>query len=192
MDFIGIDKKIYNCIKNDFLDFTEIVLYKTPFLVTIGNLEGIDEETGELLIRGSNIDKSRKFEKLDNILIQKSDSVSINKIQYTIKESRKRSIDNLMGYVLSNRWRYWLTLTFSPKYVNREIDEDIKEKYRDFRRVLQYHCPNATYIAVPERHPKSGCLHFHILIGNCDLSKFMKKARNPKNGELLKSFGNQI
>lgn len=192
MEFNEIESKFYNIIKNDFLDFTEIVYYKVPFMVTTGNIETIDFETGETILKNSNIDKSRKFEVINGVAVQKSNSIDIEKMKHTIKESRKRAIDNLMAYVLCNRWKYWLTITFSPEFVNRDIDEEIKQKYFLFRKKLQYHYPNCTYIAVPERHEK-GALHFHILIGNCNLSKFMKvKAVNKKNGKLIKSFGQQV
>ena len=191
MEFKSIDSKIFNVIKNDFKDFTEIVYYKKPFLVTYGNLERIDEDTGELIIKNSNVDKSRKFELIDGVAVQKSTNIDINKMQHTIKTSRKRALDNLFGYVLSNNWKYWLTITFSPKFVNRNIDEEIKSKYKLFCEKLKYYCPDSTYISVPERHEK-GALHFHILLGNCDLSKFMKKAKNKKTNELIKSFGKQV
>lgn len=191
MDIKGIEKKFYNVIKNDFKDFTEIVFYKTPFLVSSGNLEGIDEETGECIIKNSNVDKSRKFELINGVAVQKCSSIDIHKMQHTIKSSRKRSLDNLFGYVLSNNWKYWVTITFSPKFINRDIDEEIKEKYNLFREKLKYYFPNAIYVAVPERHEK-GSLHFHILIGDCDLSKYMKKAKNKKTNELMIVYGRQV
>lgn len=192
-DLKPIEKHTYNLVKNDFGDFTEIVIYKKPFFAETGNFKGIDELTGELLLKNQNIDRTRKFENVDGVLkLKKGKKIMMSNLAYTIKNARKRALDNIYGYVLSNTWNYFVTLTFSPTFVNRTIDDEIKEFYGKFKRQLQIKFPNVKILAIPERHPRSGCLHFHCLFGDCDLSDYVSPAISPKTGKIIYSHGRKV
>ena len=193
-DLKPIEKHTYNLITNDFGNYIEIVYYKKPFFAETGNFKGIDELTGELLLKGCNIDRGRKFEVSENgiLKLKKGKKCMMSNINHTIKNSRKRALDNIYGYVLANNWKYFVTLTFSPNFVNRTIDEEIKEFYGKFKRTLQNKFEHVKILAIPERHPKSGCLHFHCLFGACDLSEYLTPAINPKTNKQIISHGRNV
>lgn len=191
-DLIPYDTKVYNCIINTFAEFTEFVIYKHDFKVTTGNFGGIDEITGEMFIKGLNADRSRKFENIDGVLTPIKDCVKIENVKRTIVNSRKRALDNLFGYILCNSWKYFITLTFSPEFVDREDEDAIKYNWAKFRQKLQYYFPDVKIIAVPERHPKSGKLHIHALVGDCDLKKWLTRAINPHTNKPIFSKGRAV
>lgn len=191
-DLKPYETRFYNVVKNTFDNFVEVCYYKESFSVTTGNYGGIDEETGEVFIKGLNCDRSRKFKEENGVLVPIKDSVKIFQVQNTIKNSRKRALDNIFGYALSNDWNYFLTLTFDPNEVDRDNEEEVKNAYSLFRKKLQYRNPAVKILAIPERHPKSGKLHFHCLVGDIDLEKFLNRAYNPKNGKPLFSNGRAV
>lgn len=96
-------KFMANTVINSFQDFTEIIYYKTPFEITQGEkkFQYLDMKTGELLKTIS----SRKrllIENENGELVPTSDLVCIEQIKNSLKESRRRYLDNFYGYALSN------------------------------------------------------------------------------------------
>ena len=180
----------YNTIINDYPDFREVIFYKDSFKVFRGSDLSIDINTGEVFKK--EIDRTRKFKQINGVLVPTTSSATIDKLSNTIKQSRKRALDNLFGFALSNDWQYFLTLTFSPEFVDRDNEEDIKYTYSKFRQTLQYYNADVKILAIPERHPTSGQLHFHCLIGNICLNDFLTKAINPHTNKPIKSNGRQV
>lgn len=193
-DLKPIEKHTYNIVVNEFDGFTELVYYKKPFFAETGNFKGIDEVTGELILKNQNIDRSRKFEKTEEgfLKLKEGKKTSMSNIAHTIKESRKRALDNIFAYALCNEWKYFLTLTFSPEFVNREIDQEVINTWKKFKRQLQNKFKDVTILAIPERHPTSNALHLHCLIGNCDLKPYCTKAINKKTNKPIVSNGRQV
>lgn len=177
----------YNVVKNTFKDFIELVFYKEEKTIVSGNF---DFETGEYFVK--EIDRSRKFFEDNGVLKPLKDSQQIEKLQNTIKSSRKRALDNLFGYALCNEWQYFVTLTFNPTYVDRDNDEDCKYHYSLFRQKLQYYFKDVKILAIPERHPTSGKLHIHALVGNCDLDSYLFRAINPHTNKQIYSNGRVV
>lgn len=177
----------YNVVKNTFKDFIELVVYKEDKTLVSGNF---DFETGECFVK--EIDRSRKFFEDNGVLKPLTDSQQIEKLQNTIKSSRKRALDNLFGYALCNKWKYFVTLTFSPTYVDRDNDDDVKYHYSLFRQKLQYYFKDVKILAIPERHPTSGKLHIHALVGNCDLDSYLSRAINPHTNKQIYSNGRVV
>lgn len=115
------------------------------------------------------------------------DGFDVADIQASIASSSKRSKDTMYGYVLSNDWQYWVSLTLSPKEVDRYDDDAVKALWRRFQRICKYNNPDCKILVIPERH-KDGALHFHALMSDIDLN--LSPAVD-KNGKLKKdSFGN--
>lgn len=181
-----------NVVKNTFDNMVEIVYYKQPFTITTGNFGGVDEITGEVFLKGLNADRSRKFKEENGVLVPLKDSQKILNVQNTIKNSRKRALDNIFGYVLSNTWKYFLTLTFDPHLVDRDNDESVKYAWQKFRQTLQYHNVGVKILAIPERHPRSNKLHLHCLVGDIDLSSYMTRAINPHTLRPIFSKGRAV
>lgn len=167
-----------NVVINHFKDFTEVLYYHDEFVVLT------DAVT-------SNVDRTRKFVYDENgVLNAIDDSVKISDLKRSIENSRTRSLDNLYGYVLSNEWNYFVTLTFSPKKIDTLNRDDVLYVWQKFRQKMQRYEKNIKLIVVIEFQKKGG-IHFHGFAGNCDLDEKLKSATN--NREFLKdNQGNYI
>lgn len=172
-----------NTVINKNLDFTEIIFYKDDFIYSLGNNVFVDTETGEII--KNDVDRSRKLIQEGDILRPLADTVTIESIKKTIFNSAKRAKDNYFGYAYNNRWDYFLTLTFNPQKYDTS-DANLKYLWGIFRKKIQYIEPKVKILCVPERH-KSGVLHFHCLIGDINLDKYLVPAINPHTGKQIKS-----
>lgn len=146
-----------NTIINNYPDGGfELIRYKHGFdhMYEAGNLPAID--------------RVRKMVREGDYWVP-VDGFEISDIQASIKNSSKRSMDTMYGYALSNDWEYFVTLTFSPDKVNRFDDNAVKELWSNFERACKRKSPNCKILAIPERHPTSGALHFHALMSDIDL-----------------------
>lgn len=178
--------KLYNIVKNTFVQFDEYIVYHDYLKILYGNFGGIDVETGEVFLK--KISNKRKYFVEDDILKPiDANSCTLKALKHTLLSSRKRALDNLFGYALCNEWDYFLTLTFDPKKVDRDNEKAILYAWQQFRQYLQRKvCKDVKILAVPERHPTSGKLHIHALVGNIDLKSFLTKAINPHTGKVIR------
>lgn len=156
-----------NVIINKFSKFTEIVVYKEPFYISQGT-------------SNKGVDKSRKFYYDENNKLQPKDGHTFNELVEHMPRARRRALDNFMGIALCNKWDYFFTLTFDPKKINRKNRDDVNYAWKLFRQKLQYRFPDIIIELVSEEHNTDECLHFHGLIGNCDLRQYITPAINNK------------
>lgn len=157
-------------IVNRFRNFTNVIQFKRPFLVVKG------------LTNDSKIDRRRKFkwsEDDSKLEIAKS-GVTFNDLETNLNRSRRRALDNFFGYALSNKWKYFITITFDPLKINRKNRSDIMYAWKTLRQKLQYHFKGIKLLFVDETHADDESLHFHGLIGNADITKFLSMAINNK------------
>jgi len=93
-------------------------------------------------------------------------SSSIDSTDSTLLESRSDSISRtksiIRQYAFNNHWDYFVTLTFSPLFVNRESLSNIKKLIYCYSRYLHNHGCN--YIFIPEYHSDRKSIHLHGLI----------------------------
>lgn len=181
--------KTVNTKLNHFRNFVELIVYKKDFEIWSGALdyELIDDITGEKVVRG------RSFEKVGDLLKPLHDGVTIEKYEKSIRSAQKRAKENYYGYAFSNAWKYFLTATISVNEFDYS-DDAVKLYWSLFRKKLQYYFPNVKIICVPERHNNERAnIHFHALVGECDLSNFIKIAISKKTGKPIKTKkGNQV
>lgn len=151
---------------NKFKDFTTIIQYKKPFFINTGNSNKL-------------IDRRRKFyyDENNELQIARAD-VSFNDLINHESRSRRRALDNFFGYALSNTWDYFITITFDPKKVDRANRLSVNYAWELLRKKLQYRNPDVKIEVVTEEHSTDGCLHFHGLIGNMNLKKYLTPAIN--------------
>lgn len=180
-----VKQQTANTVINKFKDFTEVVFYKSNFHVPSG-AKVVTEA-----------DRTRKWLKNEKgVLVPKSDDVKIEDLVNTITDSRKRSLDNLFGFVLCNDWQYFVTVTFKHGKTAKLSDDVVKYQWQKFRQQLQYRFPDIKIFLVPEDTPTGvKGMHFHGFIGNADLGDCLCPARNnkkiyegkpnPQYGELL-------
>lgn len=163
-------KNTANTIINRFKDFDEIIFYNENFSIP----DGIDVN--------KDIDRTRKWLKDENgVLHPKDENVKLEDLHRTIFNSRKRSLDNMYGYILCNEWQYFVTVTFKHGKQAKLSDEVVKYQWKKFRQQLQYRFPDIKIILRAEDTPTGvHGMHFHGFMGNADLSECLIPARNNK------------
>ena len=73
----------------------------------------------------------------------------------------------------------------------RNDDMAVKNLWSEFQRECKRRNPNCKILAIPERHPTSGALHFHVLMS--DISWTLTPATNAKTGKLITTkFGDPV
>lgn len=107
---------------------------------------------------------------------------SVKSLERSMESSSKRALDMCKGYLENNPWRYFITLTFSSKFVDRFNKDDVKYEWKLFRQSLQRFDKNVKIFCCPERH-ESGALHLHALVYTENdlpivVSKIMKETFN--------------
>ena len=170
-------KHTANTVINKFEDFTELCFYKSNFRVNKGQVVSDD------------VDRSRKWIRNENgSLSPKNDSVKIENLLNCLTNSRKRALDNLFGYVLCNKWDYFVTVTFKHGKNKKLSDEVVKYQWQKFRQQLQYKYSDIKILLVPEDTPTGNHgMHFHGFIGNADISEYLCPARN--NDKQSENYG---
>lgn len=187
-----------NVVIHEYPDKKEVLIFKDAFY---------QRASVEL---NTNIDRTRKFFYDENGVLNPVDSNATNSIfdlLVRLEDSRKRGLQNFYGYVLSNDWDYFLTLTVkSGINFDKFNDSDIEYIWKLFRQKMQYRFRDIKIICIREYHKKGG-LHFHCLLGNCKLNPYLSIAINSKkqikkNGVLVNNpdylcplftkFGDQI
>lgn len=109
---------------------------------------------------------------------KKKQKITISQNDESLSVSVRRTRRTIQDYVHCNDFNLFVTITFSPKKVNRyDLDmcyikmqswlERQRRKSRDFR-----------YLIVPEKH-KDGAIHFHALVADAPFS--MKKTNVIQN-----------
>lgn len=175
------NRKLYNCpycthsfvyeyrntIVNKHKGFTEVLYYKKEFSVPTRKND-------------KNVDRSPKWEYVykngKEILTAKKDDVKIKDLLRGLEKSRKRSQDSFFGYAFNNTWDYFFTLTLDPKKVFRENEDAVKYAWKLFRQKMQYLFPFIKILVVIEKHKESDGLHFHGLLGECNLDNVLVPA----------------
>lgn len=183
-------KKV-NTVINKFKDFTETIYYKESFDVRYGSedYDFVDLATGEILKK-----RQRNFYYDGETLKPLHDSATVQKLLSSVRSSCRRANDNFYGYGFSNHWDYFCTFTVARNTYDFS-DEETKKYWKMFRENLQKtHCRGVKILCVPERHTENEIynIHFHALLGNCNLEDLLEPARNKKNGKLVKQNGRQV
>ncbi len=86
--------------------------------------------------------------------------------------SMARTRKMVYNYALSNGWDWFVTMTFSPKKVDRYNYTECSKKLKSFIDAARRICPDMRYIFVPELH-KDGAFHFHGLLADCPALEFV-------------------
>jgi len=182
-----------NCRINRFTHFTEYIYFKEPIEVWSGGFDydWVDNETGEI------ISKQKRREIIDQEEIDEWASrgqllVIDGEYAYyrSLYESSRRAKDNFYGYALCNEWLYFCTFTVGKNDYDFS-DEATKNYWKLFKMRLQYKFADIKILAVPERH-NSGNIHFHALLGDCDLESLLVIAINPNTKKPIIRKGRQV
>lgn len=145
------DYKKANAVVNDYGNGKiEIVYHKKEFNVMSVNIN-------------DNIDRSRCFKKINDVLVPVKENATPAKLNKIIDKSTNRAHKNFNLYSRANMWSYFFTFTFSPSIINRFDDEVVKGCWRKLQRQLKSIDSGIKIMEVHERH-ENGALHFHAPI----------------------------
>lgn len=84
-------------------------------------------------------------------------------VMASVHASLRRTEELCRSIVEANEWKYFVTLTFDGKKVNRHSDKAVLKLFEKWRRNIRRHYPGLIYWGAPERH-KDNALHFHFLM----------------------------
>lgn len=179
------DTKSYNLSYNSsvryFDNHVELVYYKSTKKLPIKDkeyLNNIKDVDHSRLLRKSN----------DGVFEVCKDCFTYEKFYRSIKNSRKRALQNFYSFALANNWEYFFTLTFDSRYVDRYDDISTTSLFKEFERYVKRNNSNAKILAVPEYHEKVNedgkrALHFHGFLSNAPNLTF--KPCYTSNGEAI-------
>lgn len=142
--------------EDDVMHNTRIRTYRTGMnKITVANRKVFKESGWEL---------SERSKGSDNDITHKPQTKGAESRTDSVRRSKNRIFD----IIIQNEWSYFVTLTFSPEYVNRFSSADVKSflhKWLD--NMTKHH--SLKYLLVPELH-KSSAIHLHgLVIGGVDV-----------------------
>lgn len=169
---------MYNVKVSEYMESTEIVIYDTPIHGREKESDGmIIERNGELL----EIYKYMAFE----CSKPKADEEKIKDEIHSFFVSFNRTKNKIYNYARDNKWEWFFTFTFDPKYVDSlNYDNVVSVMFNFLRHMSDLSKGNRTkYLIVPEKH-KSGRYHLHGVFSNLDMSvwKLKYSGHNTKGG----------
>ncbi len=119
-----------NAIINDFLNRKEIIVYNQAF-----NTKAPDYK--------KDVDRSRKYFYDEKGRLQKKDITDeeedFNMLLKRLSRSRRRALDNFLGYAYCNNFKYFITTTFDKTKVDRDNPKAVKYATKLFKEKLSYH-----------------------------------------------------
>lgn len=110
-------------------------------------------------------------------------------IEHSRNVSMNRTIQKIYEIARSNRWEYFITLTFDPQKHNSKNYDYITGIMHDWLKDLKKnYAPDLIYLIVPELHLDGQKYHFHGLFANCGDIPFIDSGHYI-NGELIYNIG---
>lgn len=142
----------YNCKVIDYGDTFHVQFYSR-------NIER--EDNKDINLREDIINDSQ-FEQQE--IIERSEEEKAR----CIKVSQNRSKNNLYKIARSNKWDYFITLTFDRNKVDSSNYQLVQKKLKTYMSNLRRRNPDLKYLFVPEFHKDGIHYHFHGLLANCN------------------------
>lgn len=107
-------------------------------------------------------------------------------IKHCVDASLSRTRRVMREILMSNKWVYFVTLTFNQEEQDRLDDKAVMRQFKRFRDLVRKKYSNMYYMAVPERHKKGG-IHFHLLIGGVTAEelKLVDSGHKDKKGRVI-------
>lgn len=111
----------------------------------------------------------RTKKRLETMRHNKADPGSRTRCQIdkSLENSMNRTKNKIYEIARSNRWEYFVTLTFDPQRVNSKNYDHVVQVVHDWMKDLKKtYAPDLYYLLVPELHADKEKWHFHGLLGN--------------------------
>lgn len=107
-------------------------------------------------------------------------------IKRCVDTSVARARKVMREILMSNNWKYFLTLTFNNIEQDRTDKEAVIKQWTKFRKEIRRKFPEMRYLAVAEEH-KDGCIHFHLVVGGitAEQLRLIDSGHYDKNGRKI-------
>lgn len=154
---------MYNVKVIHYVGGTQMRIYKKP-VKSPGDTMRVNPDTGEIMPHRHDLDKI-----MYNPFTNKVEYVrDLQDADRSAQVSASRTVNKIYSITRSNRWDWFVTLTFDPDKID-SFDYDLvsKKMHQWIDNLKRRYCPDLKYIMVPELH-KSGRYHYHGLFANCD------------------------
>lgn len=158
---------MYNVRVKRFLDTEQIQVYSTVIQSQRDDRK-VDYFTGEVKEESMG---SRGEKQYNPFADDCERMVEMSDPERSRSVSHARTIHKIYDIARSNRWEWFVTLTFNKELVKRYDYSDCTKKLSQWLKNGRKICPNMKYIVVPELH-KDGAWHFHGLFSDCDGLQF--------------------
>lgn len=176
----------YNVAVFDYPTYTQCRIYNKPIKVL--------SETDKLLNKEKR--EQRKKEKEENKSFLTKEQIEKDK-ERSIEESCRRSKDNLYNIVQSNKWDYFITLTFDRNgtFTGKQIDSSdydvVYKKLNTFLKNFKYrNDSHLQYVIVPELHEDKKHFHLHGLLKDCNELEFKESGHFTDKGDIIYNISN--
>lgn len=167
----------YNVAVYEYPTFTQTRIYSKPIKILS------DVEKAHLLEQKKEKKEYSEFQ----ILYKNSDEYKEHKFNV----SCHRSKDNLYNIINSNKWEYFITLTFDQKKIDSSDYDIVYKKLNTFLKNFKYrNSSHLQYVIVPELHADKKHYHFHGLLANCDELHFEDSGHKTQLDEVIYNITN--
>lgn len=162
---------MYNFKVIDFLNGTyQLQIFDKFCNGYTGLPQNVDLETGEMIERGTG----------------KRGTGSEESQRISFSRTKKQ----VYAYARTNKWEWFVTLTFSKDNVDRyNYDACVKKLSKWLNNFKSRYSSELRYLIVPERH-KDGAIHFHGLLSNTGNMSFIDSGLRDKQGRIIYNIGN--
>lgn len=195
--------KMFNVRIKRFLDAEQIQIFSQGFH-SAGEVvrRQVDEETGEIFVKkrlkkpvyhGDWMECPFAEDELEYLYdmdeLAKLEWEERKRKEDSTQQSKARTVNTIYDIARSNRWEWFVTLTFAPDKVNRFDYSECQKKLTSWLNHTRRICPDMLYLVVPEQHKKGG-FHFHGLFANIDQLTFTASGHLDKQGRPIYNIGN--
>lgn len=108
--------------------------------------------------------------------------------EHSVSVSMSRTVNRLYYLARSNKWDWFVTLTFSPDKVDRFDYGECVKLLSKWLNNCKRKVPKMMYLVVPEQH-KSGAWHFHGLFSCCGSLGFQDSRKRDRKGRVIYNIG---
>lgn len=176
----------YNVAVFDYPTYTQCRIYNKPIKVLT--------DAEKLLKQNERKKLKEEREEIKTFLSENE----LKKMQErSLEESCRRSKDNLYNLINSNKWEYFITLTFDYKgtFTGKEIDttnyDEVYKRLNTFLKNFKYrNNSHLQYVIVPELHEDKKHFHLHGLLANCNELSFVDSGHKTDKGEVIYNVTN--
>ena len=116
----------------------------------------------------------------------RNDDRTEKEIEHCINQSLKRTKNAIYHIARSNKWEWFITLTFNRQIVDSANYDGVVKLLMNFlNNEKSRKCNDMIYLIVPELHADGEHYHFHGLLARADGMKFVDSGHVSSDGETV-------